>query len=93
MRYFPIADPISDLRLVALDRSRCELTLFIDGNARGIIRLFYRELAGVLDLFKGDRPVAVIDLWEETAQWLVDDYKKTHVIGDDGSLYHIGDLA
>jgi hypothetical protein len=91
VQFFPIADPVSDLRLVALDRSRCELTVYIDGNPRGLIRLYYRELAGVLELFKGQRPVAAIDLFEEGVYWHAE-YAKSHVIGDDGTLHHIGDL-
>jgi len=91
LRYFPIADPVSDLRHVALDRNRCELTVYIAGQPRGLIRLYYRELASVLDLFADDRPIADLNIFEETTQWH-GEYVKDHVIGDDGALHHIGDL-
>jgi hypothetical protein len=91
MRYFPIADPVSDLRLAAIDRSRCELSIYIDGQPRGLIRLYYRELASVLDLFAAQRPIADLSIFEETVQWH-GEYKKDHVIGDDGTLHHVGDL-
>lgn len=93
MKYFPILDPFDDLRLVAIDRSRCELSLFLEGAPRGLIRLYYRELSDVLDCFRGERPVAELDIFEPMTHWLVDDYKKPHVIGDDGALYNVADLA
>jgi hypothetical protein len=91
MQYFPIADPFSDLSVRTLDRHRCELSIFIDGQPRGLLRLYYHELAPVLDRFCGTKPIAALDLFEPLTQWY-DDYKKNHVIAADGSLVHVGDL-
>lgn len=91
MQYFPIAEPLSDLSLRTIDRHRCELTLYVDGQPRGLIRLYYHELAPVLELFRGNKQIASLDLWEEITHWH-GDYKKNHVIASDGSLVHVGDL-
>lgn len=91
MHYYPIRDPIDDLRVVPVDRWWFDLVFFFGAQQRGRLRISHEELAPMLLLLCGTKPVAASDLFEGSTNWFAD-YIKDHVVDEDGSIIHVGDL-
>lgn len=91
--YLPLRDPISDAVPVSAGKDGVVILLFIDGEPVGSVSLKHAQLPSFLPLICERYPVAEIDLFEPEVHWLIDDYKKPHVVDvESGILVHVNDL-
>jgi len=92
VKYFPLRDPLSDAQISPAGRDYLVVTLFIDGEPRGMIRVHHAELSEFLNLIAESAPVAEYDsLFDSGTEWFRD-YDKEHVISEDGVIVHKDDV-
>jgi hypothetical protein len=92
VKYFPLRDPLSDAIISSGGRDFLVVTLFIKGDARGMIRVHHAELADFLNLIAEPVPIAEYDVLFDTGVEWFRDYDKEHVISSDGVIVHKDDI-
>lgn len=91
MKYYPLRDPLSDVAMMG-GRDALVVTLYIGGEARGMIRVKHAELNEFLNLLCEPAPVAEYDALFDTGTEWFRDYDKDHVISEDGVIVHKDDV-
>ena len=92
MKYFPLRDPLTDVTISGAGRNHIVVTLYIDGEPRGQIRVKHAELSDFLNLVAEPVPVAEFNqLFDSGTEWFKE-YSKSHVISEDGVIVHKDDV-
>lgn len=92
MKYYPLRDPLSDVAIMSGGRDAIVVTIYIAGEARGMLRIKHAELADFLGLIAEPAPIAEYDsLFDQGTEWFRD-YDKDHVISEDGTVIHKDDV-
>ena len=91
MKYFPLRDPLTDITIIG-GRNALVVTLYIDNEPRGQIKVKHAELADFLNLLSEPVPIAEYDsLFDTGTEWFRE-YTKSHVISEDGVIVRTNDV-